>query len=525
MEVELKFQVPAGRRAALQRAVGTRSARVTHLQALYADTSDRRLAAAGLALRLRKEGRTWVQTLKGRGDGLAHRLEHEVRLPAQNGVPSIDPARHAGTAVGAQLEAALGPGGGDGGQLVEVLRTDIRRTHRRVASGGAVIEIALDQGELVAGGRRAAVHEIEFELISGPPGALPMLAERWVRKHGLWWDVRTKAERGQRLADAVERVKPTKATASPVAPDADTRSAFQAMVLACLAHAQPNLAEIADGTGEPEHLHQLRVGLRRLRSVLREFAPWCGDPERARRLEADWREPFARLGASRDVDAIAASLLPQLTAAGAPPLPAAPDDDGAVERPGEIARSVEVNVLLLRSLAIVMPGVDADAEADDVAPAEPLASAAAAPLRRAWRRALADVKHFEQAEPAIQHRTRKRLKRLRYAFEFLLPLYPGKAGRRLQRAVADAGEALGHMNDLHVASVAYEAMVTREPRAWFALGWLAAQRQQAVADAARRLARLAKTPRPWRTRRGKDCKRRHPGDAGGQRRPSDDDAR
>jgi inorganic triphosphatase YgiF len=111
---------------------------------------------------------------------------------------------------------------------------------------------------------------------------------------------------------------------------------------------------------------------------------------------------------------------------------------------------------------------------------------------------LGDVEHFERAEPALQHRTRKRLKRLRYAFEFMVPLYPGKAGRRLQRAIAGAGEALGLMNDLHVASVGYQAMVPDEPRAWFALGWLAARRRQATADAAHRLARLAAMPRPWR---------------------------
>ena len=490
MEIELKFQVPPGRRAALRRAVATSSAKVTRLQASYADTPDRRLAAAGFALRLRHEGSRWVQTLKGRGDGVAARLEHEVVAPAARGRPTIDPARHAGSAAGERLTELLA----DAGELGEVMRTDVRRTHRRVASGGAVIEIALDEGEIVAGGRRAAVHEIEFELVSGPPGALPALAERWVRRHGLWWDVRTKAERGQRLADAVEPVKPTKAAASPLQADNDTRDAFRAMVLACLAHALPNLAEIADGGGEPEHLHQLRVGIRRLRSVLREFAPWSADADGARALEAAWRDPFARLGASRDVDAIGATLLPELTAAGAPPLPGPADDADESARPAALVRGAEINALLLRSLAIAMPGRDGES----ATAAEPLVAAAEAPLRRAWRRALADVAHFEQAEPAIQHRTRKRIKRLRYAFEFLLPLYPGKAGKRMQRALADAGEALGLMNDLHIASLAYEAMLPGEPRAWLALGWLAAQRRHAVTEAARRLSKLAATKRPWR---------------------------
>ena len=76
----------------MRRAVATASARSTRLQAVYADTAQQHLAAAGLALRLRKEGRAWVQTLKGRGDGLATRLEHEVRLPPQRGVPE-DPSR------------------------------------------------------------------------------------------------------------------------------------------------------------------------------------------------------------------------------------------------------------------------------------------------------------------------------------------------------------------------------------------------------------------------------------------------
>ncbi|MFN9103948.1 MAG: CYTH domain-containing protein, partial [Betaproteobacteria bacterium] len=80
-EIELKFQVPPGQATAVARAVGTASARRVRLQAAYADTADRRLAAAGLALRLRREGRRWVQTLKGRGDGLMARPEHEVPVP------------------------------------------------------------------------------------------------------------------------------------------------------------------------------------------------------------------------------------------------------------------------------------------------------------------------------------------------------------------------------------------------------------------------------------------------------------
>jgi inorganic triphosphatase YgiF len=110
-EVELKFQVPVAQRSAVRRAVSGSTAVSVHLEAFYFDTPDRRLARADLALRVRKEGARWVQALKGRGDGLMQRLEHEVVLPRaqrSRGVPSVDPHLHAGTPVGALLARALG---------------------------------------------------------------------------------------------------------------------------------------------------------------------------------------------------------------------------------------------------------------------------------------------------------------------------------------------------------------------------------------------------------------------------------
>ena len=77
-------------------------------------TADERLAGAGLALRLRKEGRRWVQTLKGRGDGVMNRLEHEVELPASRGAPELDIRRRSSAqrreAQGRILRARLEPG-------------------------------------------------------------------------------------------------------------------------------------------------------------------------------------------------------------------------------------------------------------------------------------------------------------------------------------------------------------------------------------------------------------------------------
>lgn len=483
METELKFQVPPAQRAALRRAVATAAATTTPLRAAYFDTADRRLAAAGLALRLRQEGGHWVQTLEGRSDGVAVRLEHEVALGA-GAEPVLDPARHTGSAAGAALERALGAAPWP--VLAERFRTDIRRTHRRVRSGGATIEIALDVGHLAAGARRLPVHEIEFELVAGAPQALPALAARWARRFGLWWDARTKAERGERLAAGVERVPATKATRPPVAAGASPWQALAAALQACLAQVLANAAEIAEGRDAPEHLHQLRVGLRRLRTALRDFAAWSGDAAAARALEAAWREPFARLGAARDLDVALASVWPRLQAAGAPALPALARPRGQRGPRAEV-QAPAFQQALLDTLALVLaaaPAADADRD---------LATAAARVLRRAWRRALGEVQRFERLPVAEQHAVRKRLKRLRYGFEFVAALYPRRAVRRLHERIAAAAEALGELNDLAVAETAFDPA-----RDAFALQWLAAEHGRALRTAGKRLRTLAASTPPWR---------------------------
>ncbi len=272
METELKFQVPTDCRALLERTVATADAKTTRLQAVYADTAGQHLARAGLALRLRKEGRVWVQTLKGRGDGLLNRLEHEVPLPPQGGTPVLDLARHAGTPAGDRLAAALPPGA----VLLPLYRTDISRLHRSVRFEGAVVEVAYDRGWLLAGEgeaqRKLAVNEIEFELLSGPPAKLAALALRWVGKHGLYWDSRTKSERGMRLALGLTRAPAVTVQPPPRRAAEAPAAAGHAALQAALEQAVANAAEIAEGLGEGEHLQALRAALRRMPEALRRMA-------------------------------------------------------------------------------------------------------------------------------------------------------------------------------------------------------------------------------------------------------------
>ena len=489
-EIELKFQVPAARLAGLRRAVATSSAVRTRLQALYVDTADGRLAGAQMALRLRKEGRHWVQTLKGRGDGLMQRLEHEVRLPPARGTPAIDPGRHAGTPAGERLAALLA----DGAPLQVVYRTEIRRTHRRLRHAGAVIEVALDEGVIVAGDASVPVREVEFELVTGTPGALIALVSRWAPRHGLRLDPRTKSERGQRLARGEERAPPRKAAGVTLDPAMTAGQAFAAVVLSTVEQVLANAAEVAESSPDPGHLHQLRVGLRRLRSALVLLGGWSADPTRAEALEARLREPFVRLGAARDDDVLAATLLPALAAAGGPPLTLA--GTASATPPAVVAGEPAFGVLLLEAVALALGASETAAAAPKAAP--PLRDAAAEVLRAAAKRALKGHAAFAEAPAEVQHRTRKRLKRLRYGAEFLQSLFPGRRTSLHLAALREALEAIGEYTDLLVAEDRLRALAADQPAAWFGLGWLAARRPLMLGAAADALERLAETRRPWR---------------------------
>lgn len=463
VEIELKFQVPAHRLAALTRAVATRSAETVHLQARYHDTADGRLARARLAWRVRCEGDQWVQTLKGPGDGLTHRLEHEVHCSptAHDAPPPANAGLHAGTPAGLQLTQALA-----GAPVAVVYGTDIQRTKRVVRHEGARIEVALDIGHVMAGDRSAAVCELEMELLAGPVTALWSLARRWVGRFGLILDPVTKSERAQWLRHEAAPSFPARpvvrAVEPALAPGVPVDVARAAMVTSALAHGLPNAAAITAGAATPDHVHQLRVALRRLRSALKALGPADGARDEA------LGSLFTALGHRRDADVMQATLAPAWAAAEAAGWTrpdAMPETDDATA----LLATPAVTGLWLDLLALTVPAASVPA-----AEPEPAWDSVVRPQLRRWRRrARRLATQWDLADTAGRHRLRKQLKRLRYLLEFAAPLLPKRRLRAELARLRPLQESLGHWNDLAVAR--HHLALRAEPTAAevFAAGWLA----------------------------------------------------
>lgn len=518
-EVELKFQVPASARKAVEAAVaGPQPARRMRLQAAYFDTPKGALAGAGLALRLRKEGRLWVQTLKGAlpdGAGMT-RSEHNVsRAETGATVPAIDPNLHADTPVGVALLVALQQADGD---LQRVMGTDIWRRARMVRVTGGVVELAFDVGVIEAGPaaapRRLPVCELEIELKSGSPQAVVGASRRWVARHGLWLDTRSKAELGNLLLRDVPMAAPSRAGEVMLRKAMSPSVALDAVLRSCLEQISVNASQIASGVHVPEHTHQLRVGLRRLRAALRFF----GGSRLAESIDAASREAlaadaatlFRQLGQARDRAAVAEPLAIELARAlvaigqsgEAPRLPPSGDevDPTLLVRQGTFQR------LVLNLIARVQ--AEADASAQPVVSADTALLPTPQPLRERlaqrldrWHRQVAvDARRFDALDDEDRHLLRKRIKRLRYAAEFSASVFDDTVVRRYLKGLRALQERLGIVHDVAVGLLLYSAAVPGDARALFALGWLAAQRERALAACRPDLERFVGLPRFWRMR-------------------------
>lgn len=495
-EVELKFQVPPARRAAVDAAVAGRTpAPRMRLQAAYFDTPSRLLASAGLALRLRQEGRRWVQTLKGAGSDGITRFEHNVDLPARP-APSqaADPRRHAGTEVGDRLIALLDT---SGEPLVSLYRTDIRRRSRPLRTRHGVVELAFDDGVIVAGERRLRVCELEIESVSGSPLAVIATARTWLARHGLWLDTRSKAERGDLLARGETVAAVRKARPVSLSGDASLAQGVEAALQSCLDQVASNASQVASGDYDGEHVHQLRVGLRRLRTALRFYdapmAAWPGIAE----ATAEAARVFRALGAARDQVAIGEPIRHELDQAlqsagmhfPTPVLTLPPD----ATPPDALLRQAASQKLLLDLLgwSCAAPAAGGDGPSA-------LRAHVAERLRRWHRKAAAQAASFASLDDAGRHLLRKRIKRLRYAVEFTSDLFPKRRVRRYLKPLRALQERLGELMDLTVALDLYRQRSDSDPHALFAVGWLASRKEQLVIEVHADTAAFVAAKRFWK---------------------------
>ena len=499
IEVELKLRLPPACAAAVPRHPRVRSlqrarARTEDLAATYFDTADGRLARDDIALRIRRVGRRFVQTLKGpataeAGGGLAARAEHEWTLRSGSRRPPLDLAAIDATPFGERVTRAAASA--DFGPR---FTTAFRRTTVPVAfADGTTALLCVDVGEVRAASparRRSAFCELEIELEDGAPQRLFELALALAEDLPLAIEVRSKAERGHALVTGTA-ARPAQAGELRLPEGADAGGALAAIVQNCLRQIGAN----ADGLAvddDPEWIHQLRVGVRRLRSCLSLARRWVPPPALGH-LEDDLRWLGGALAPARDLDVFVHETLPAMrtasrhAAAGAAAIEQAlaPLETHARSRLLAARRAALEAVASMRfhrlALAVgalaATPSLGAPpGSAEAAALAAPATAFAARILARRHRKFAKRVARLAAMPPPERHRMRILAKRLRYATEFFAPLFPGRRTRAYRKALAELQDVLGKLNDAAVAAaLAAELGDPASPGAAMFAGWAAAQ--------------------------------------------------
>jgi inorganic triphosphatase YgiF len=457
----------------------------------YFDTPDLRLARAHMALRLRRSGGKWLQTLKAGGGaaaGLHQRDEWEFPLP-RGARAELRLAMFAGSALDALDTQELAT------QLQPVFSTDFMRTTWTIEPApGTRIEIALDQGRISCGRRKQAISEIELELKAGKATALYALAEKLQQTVKLRPDSISKAERGYQLYRNTPP-QPVHFAAPPLDAAMAPDIALRLVAGASLDQAERNAAGVMAGSRDAEFLHQARVALRRLRSALKLAGR---DDAAAAELSARV-QPIARvLGEARDWDVLLGHTLPQLLAAwrgpGGPALLARARRHRATAY--EATRQVLAGTPWCAALLAMSQWLGNRPAPAAKGPS--LMRFAATQLARQHNHLLRDAAGLGRQTPQQRHRARIAAKRLRYGAEAFADLFEAGGAKRYLRAIQAVQDALGGCNDAQNALHRITLLAPASGLAAFANEWLAVCEARELARAQSALARLARCRHFWK---------------------------
>lgn len=495
-ETELKLlldpdDLPALRAHALLRERASGEPETRQLVSTYFDTPDFLLRQQGASLRVRMvEGEGWIQTLKGKGSveaGLHQRDEWET--PVRSALPDLGALRR--LLKDDEKWTALLKTRNLAKRLVPLFTTQVDRTTWTIRlAGGEDVEVALDSGKIEHEQREQPISEMELELKSGDPAQLFDLALELNSVARMRIGSESKSTRGFAMLMPPTAPSFVKARAIALEKDMTVEQALRQIAQNCVEHIEGNIDGVIHTT-DPESVHQLRVGLRRLRSALRLFRDLAPCPEP---LQEELRWLADTLGMARDWEVMTTSTMPALAAR----FPARRELDTLLASGRDIARdkraaaaealaSGRTTQLLLRFTGwLIGRRWRENATVEQLAGLDaPIKPFAAALLSKRDRKLQRRGKHLAHLNAPERHEVRIAAKRLRYAIEFFQSLFGEKRVKPCLKALSALQDELGKLNDASVAGGLLQQLRTLKPElstaSGFVDGYLVATSEQNAA--------------------------------------------
>ncbi|WP_446900582.1 CHAD domain-containing protein [Burkholderia sp. YIM B11467] len=373
-----------------------------------------------------------------------------------------------------------------------------RRRGRWADDSGVVVEMTLDDVTLHGGGespRRYVELRLtapDWETLAARTAALHALFAAARELSGAWPAfVQLTSVIDRACAGEPATTGPVKAQLVDLTGIRSQRTALFALSGDIAAQWLGNEGGVLD-RDDPEFVHQMRVALRRLRTLMR-FFPLFADRQWQDTFGVDLRWLAALLGTVRDWDVFSTESLPALIAA----------DGGGADWDGTLdaahAQCVTARVELRQALhsaryarltlgwlewlsSLALP----PAEAVD---APSLRRHATKRVRRLFGELYASPS-LTSLDTAARHQVRIDAKRLRYALEFFASLASRRTRTETVKTLTRVQSVLGEANDTIVALHHLEQLAAPPYQLGFVRGYGAALEQRAARDAEALLASL-----------------------------------
>ena len=483
-EIELKFVIDEATTRRLRTRVkalnlASASPRTRLVRSIYLDTPESALRKAGISLRLRRDGRRWTQTVKTTSPphgGLAKVAE--IENPAPGGHLSLQAIPD--LVVRDKILHCV-----NGALLQPVSESVIKRTGIELLLDGTRAELAIDVGEIHANGRSAGLREAEIELLDGNPRGLYDIAHALFPEGGLNFSRLSKAARGYLLAEQgiVEPpLQPLAADAVALDPTQTAEQAARDILRECFDQIAANVRVVVQ-LDDPEGPHQLRIGLRRLRSAFSVFATVLASPE-ITRLQLEAQSVGQEIGRLRDLDVVANDIVKREAEAhpeepGIAALVPATEQRANAFR-GEVRRLLagertQTFLIDLARFVETRGWLVPDDFGQTARLAEPVTRLAEAALNKRWKKVGKRARALETLDAAERHDLRKQLKKLRYAADFLSPLFPQRRVEPFLKRLRKLQNVFGELNDAAMIKSMFsgaEAIAAADARTQRAVGWV-----------------------------------------------------
>jgi triphosphatase len=466
------------------------------LRSIYFDTPDYRLKALGISFRLRSEGDSWLQRVEAGANGTSKPVGAEDAVER----PEPDLRIIGNRRIRRKIEKAV-----ERSILEPVFETVVQRTTRQLHAAEGHLELALDEGVLRAGTAENSLCEAELELKAGSPDCLLQTAAQLFATAPLRLAKGSQAERGYSLAlgKINGHVEPQRAEQAQLTADHTCAQAFTLIVQSAAAQIDANRLAVLE-TEDPDAAHQLRIGLRRLRSALLAFRPLSDTPA-LRELEGHARTLARSVGELRDADVLLEEIYAPVAGIlrNDPGLPRL--REALLSHRSRMRQRVRSELCgqqwsVLQLYLALWPRTLEDAEKLST----PVAKFARSALKRRWRKVAESGARLDELTVEQRHAMRKALKTSRYTAEFFASLYPEHATRQFIKQVRSLQEVFGYLNDV-VAAERLNAIChdgcgdSREAQraAGYVLGWHNAQAAHGWKDAHKGWQKLDALPRFW----------------------------